>query len=553
MAVRVYISYGGSETEWDYQINTLAIHDEIGSRLSGSVGIYCPASDDIPVVGQPIRVADDSLGNLIGGTIDQVQADFLSGTEGSKCNLTILGWDALMDRHGLETSVTYTDWKAGLILKDLFANTTISGESVVTGLIIALPGGNINCVEDGPTITITLANQSIASCVSAIIGMCAGYYCKIDSDKVLQFHRYATIPAPFGFSDGDVSKRFLAPLNVTWTREKYANRFVGVLKAYLGDTVTENIVGDGATRSFFISQPIAITPTIAVATRTDVGTQYTTYVAAAETVIPLPMAIADGTPVVAVDATPTTAFTFAVDDAFITMDAPTTGTVTVTFLYHTGVFYAATPVAVTVGPAGGPTANFYWTVNSTEVTQDAGLSLITSDQFVQVTYQSSAPQTIVRENAAEIAARAAIEGGTGIYTQFWSWDDPISSEMASASGQAYVDTYCHLPAVITGSTRYIGLQSAMGATFTYAYITLADGTHPLNSTTFILQSVDLADFNGQLRWGFKAVNGALVPFGIQALAELLGASGGASLAFAGTTPAPLPSSRRGDFLELVGV
>ena len=525
MAVRVYISYANVDTEWQYRIGTLSGTDATGERNTFSVTVFSSAGSNVPIVGQPIRICDDTLGNLFGGTINEVVATFFQGSGAVDLALSCSSWDALCDRHDIEEAQTYTATAAGDVIRAIFALSTIKGEGVY-----------LTNVVSGPSITASFQYQTVASALDTICQMCPGYYWKIDADKVLTFGLLSGTAAPFNFTEH--SDHMLGPPTITWTREKYANRFIGVLTKYIGDTTTEQLQGDGVSKDFNVSAPIAEIPTISVCSavyntasltetfsadgsRTDYYLPTTIYSVSSVTLNGSPQSVG----------TSGSDWNYISGTSVISQNVPAAGTVVVEYDHWDGTFLLGTPVVQTVGASGGSGFQWYWTAESTTVSQDALETTLTGDEAVVVVYKPLMSQTIYKSNTSEIAARAAIEGGTGLYTEVWTYGDQIGFAAADAMAQGYVTNYSSIPLIFEQSTRYIGITSGQHLTVTISNVRLTDGSYPLVSTTFVVQSVGLQDVNGDLRWNIRAVNGALIPYGYQALAQMMtspssGVSGG---------------------------
>jgi len=92
-------------------------------------------------------------------------------------------------------------------------------------------------------------------------------------------------------------------------------------------------------------------------------------------------------------------------------------------------------VAKTVGLQGIDVGkDFYWQVNSVSIGQDSGAAKIPSGYIISFSYVGQFPDQVIRNNLAEQAARAAIEGGTGIVV---SIDD--GQGMLSSNAIVYAD------------------------------------------------------------------------------------------------------------------
>ena len=115
-------------------------------------------------------------------------------------------------------------------------------------------------------------------------------------------------------------------------------------------------------------------------------------------------------------------------------------------------------VAATVGIRDVDTGkDFYWSKHSAEIVPETGAARVAGDSVV-VTYTGEFEQVVIRENAAEIADRTSIEGGTGVYE--WLTGDGVSLNTL-ASAQAYadglIDRNAPIPSVVTIEADDAGL------------------------------------------------------------------------------------------------
>lgn len=116
--------------------------------------------------------------------------------------------------------------------------------------------------------------------------------------------------------------------------------------------------------------------------------------------------------------------------------------------------------AQTVGILGVETGkDWYWNSNSTEIVQDDGASALTAGQTLAVTYQGQFPIVVSARNDIEIAARAAIEGGSGEYANVDHDPTINSSTIALTKAQALLARYGSIEDVVEWETTDAGLRA----------------------------------------------------------------------------------------------
>jgi hypothetical protein len=119
--------------------------------------------------------------------------------------------------------------------------------------------------------------------------------------------------------------------------------------------------------------------------------------------------------------------------------------------------------------------DWYWNVGQAQVSQDdAGVVLAaptaaadpTTGDRIRVTYRGTFPVLVRYEDPLEIAARAAVEGGSGIYETVESRPSIDSAQMAIDTARALVDRYGRIGSVLTGRTDRPGFAPGQLATVT---------------------------------------------------------------------------------------
>ena len=157
--------------------------------------------------------------------------------------------------------------------------------------------------------------------------------------------------------------------------------------------------------------------------------------------------------------------------------------------------------AATLGVAGYDDDlgyDFYWSYGS-PLLEYRGVADI-SGNVVMFSYQGLFPILVRQDLDSEIAARAVIEGGTGLYEGIA--DEPQINDQATAETKAlaYLRKYGVVPDIVRFETRLPGLRPGM----------LIDINVPLFGIDdeFLIQSMRIRDDGGALTWySIEAVSG----------------------------------------------
>lgn len=158
-------------------------------------------------------------------------------------------------------------------------------------------------------------------------------------------------------------------------------------------------------------------------------------------------------------------------------------------------------VSQTVGLHGIDTGkNFYYTVDSSSIVRDDSGAPLSSADALSVTYVGRYPSVVEAQIDAEVAARMAIEGGTGVY-QSLKTDRNLNDILAQTNlAKSLLVRYGFIPVQLKIVTDVIGIRSGQLITCNF----------PLNNVTgnFIVQSVMGDDQQGAfMRYSVTLVNG----------------------------------------------
>ncbi len=147
-------------------------------------------------------------------------------------------------------------------------------------------------------------------------------------------------------------------------------------------------------------------------------------------------------------------------------------------------------VAKTVGIAGMDTGkDWYWNKSHTEITQDTGGTVLTTADKLRVTFQGRVPIIVQGELNAEIVARAAVEGGSGIHEARDDRPDIDDLDLATDTTNALLARHGSIGRTITVETLVSGYRAGQLVAITHA-------RHGLAGETFLVSAVRGRDWLG---------------------------------------------------------
>jgi hypothetical protein len=180
--------------------------------------------------------------------------------------------------------------------------------------------------------------------------------------------------------------------------------------------------------------------------------------------------------------------------------------------------------------------DFYWQINSTTIRQDSGGTPLVFGDTLAVTYQGFVtkilgPSIPSLANSASIAARSAIEGGTGYYDTYIAVPTPSTLAGGTSLGASIVNYFGDVPSKVEVQSYRGGLRPGQNITVNLPEIGAA-GTYMVFSAAL--------DCSGNLMlWTYELVAGALLGDYRQALKNLAGGSQTASGSVS-ASPGPIP-------------
>lgn len=185
------------------------------------------------------------------------------------------------------------------------------------------------------------------------------------------------------------------------------------------------------------------------------------------------------------------------------------------------------PVPQTVGIDGVDTGkDYYWQVNSKTIRQDSGATILVFGNTLAVTYQGFVSKVIgpsipSLSNGTSIAARAAVEGGTGYYDLYVTVSTPSTLASGTTLGASLVNYFGDVPSKVEVQGYRGGLRPGHNITVNLPEIGAV--------ATYLVFSVTLDCADNLMLWSYELYTGALIGDYRASLKNLTSGGGGNSI------------------------
>ena len=140
-----------------------------------------------------------------------------------------------------------------------------------------------------------------------------------------------------------------------------------------------------------------------------------------------------------------------------------------------------------VDPAGSH--DWYWNSGNVQIVQDDSATPLTSTDTLAVLYQGSFPIVIGQADSVEIAARAAVEGGTGVYEEVAEDATIDSMDLAIDKAGGLLRKYGRVPRRVTFEIDHDGLKPGQ-------LITMGAPLHEVTGQ-YLVETVSISDVPGR--------------------------------------------------------
>ncbi len=173
------------------------------------------------------------------------------------------------------------------------------------------------------------------------------------------------------------------------------------------------------------------------------------------------------------------------------------------FPAHTEPVVTVNGVPKSVGIQGVETGqDWYWNKGESELTQDDAAAALTSADTLAATYTGEYPLIVVSSNDNAIAARAAVEGGSGVYEEIIDDESLDTVDLANDKAAALLRRYGRIPERIDFQTDTTGLRAGQ-------LVSILSPDNGVDGDYFI-ESIDASDpgaADGRIRHDVTAILG----------------------------------------------
>ena len=196
--------------------------------------------------------------------------------------------------------------------------------------------------------------------------------------------------------------------------------------------------------------------------------------------------------------------------------------------------------------AGTVTDGFYWAPNSTAITEDISGNTLTACSLT-VTYLPIVSSLLTYYNTAAIAARQAIEGGSGEHDSYTTSSGTLPILTSGITlAQIIAEYFAAVSQAINVVTYRSGLQTGQSITVDLPGIAA--------SGSYVIDSVSMTDVGNVLKWTVSILAGAAIGDWRTAFKNLTGAGGNSitALGGAGVTGAAAATNITTQYVTVAG-
>ena len=423
--------------------STLQARDTFSFRYQSLHSSASPSTTFAPVEGQPVLLVDDALGEIFGGLLDQVMLTNIPGDTGIYADCLGITYDVLLSKR--TTGVPTGTGSPPQPNAGVFTSQTLGQIATYLVSLAADDGVTISTVS-GPVIP--SYQVTYATLYDALDQICqlasdatAQYKWYTDSRRVVHVVQIGTIAAPWNLSYSDSSDKNALQLASGGTDG-------GITVTFTKQNYANRVIVKIGTLSAGI--------TTETFTGNGTATQF-------ETQQPLSAA-----PIVSIE-----------------ISSP------------------LSDVLQTVGVLGIDTGKqWYWNLGSNVITQDPSGVPLPADQSLIVTYQGQDQGVVISSNSAEIARRAAVEGGTGIYELVQDAGTPASLADAQTLAAALSNSLGVIPETVAYGIYRGGLQIGQTQRIDLLQMGVSDN--------FVIDSATMTIQGNFVLWNITATRGPTV-------------------------------------------
>jgi hypothetical protein len=234
---------------------SLRIEDQLNARNICEFTLFDSTGAARPLVGQAVVLTLDGTRRFAGTVHSYRERNVTSRTSNTvrQFNIRCVDPNSFCDRH-IHAEV-YDNMEFVDIVRDI-AVTHLYPDGIILDPTTA----------DGPTIEFYAANYISVAQIFDELSEMTGYYWYIDYDYVLHFIDRTSMTAPYSLN-ASTPVDLVETLDIEHTQAQYRNfQYIRGGKAVTDLQLTETMKGDGETKTFTTSLPVASTPTVSIDT-----------------------------------------------------------------------------------------------------------------------------------------------------------------------------------------------------------------------------------------------------------------------------------------------
>lgn len=220
---------------------------------SATIRTVDPAGSYLPAVGNLVEVQDDLGGptrTLFGGSINEVERSrYNLSIPVLETNCACVGKAARLEQR-LAGYYEFTGKTGGYIVGQILANS-LTGD---------ISEASPSLIETGPVVDSLVLDYPTCRAALNAVNDLTGYEDYIRPDGTLSWFLASSNTCPVSITDGSNTRK----ITTRETREDFCNRVTIKVANALRDPETDYFTGDGATKSFNVTNPLAQAPEIFV-------------------------------------------------------------------------------------------------------------------------------------------------------------------------------------------------------------------------------------------------------------------------------------------------
>ena len=522
--------------------SSVRISSTINSRSTASFMLRDTTGALDVAVGRSVQMYDAVATSVFGGTVEEVRKRILDDNTGVELQLSCVSHEQRLDKRVVQSKI-YTDTNCGAVVADLITSFA-DGEGIfLDGPSTVQAGADVDQI-------IYDYDRRLSDVLDELASL-SGFVWWVDPDGYLFFVSRTFDSAPWTLTNTDIQR---GTANVTRSRSGVVNRLWQRVNWAAKAETYNFFTGDGSTRLFTLldgsSQPnpvnrierilLSVTTGASVGFTANAGTD--TLNATGHPFVNGYQVRVQNTGGDLPDGLSSAQTYFVINKAADTFQVSHTSGGTAVAIDDAGTgthfaFVAGGTREVSWGVDGTDEGKeYWWKPGSAVIRQDNAEVILTATDTLEVWYRALGDDVFMTDDAAAIAARAAIEG-TGIYEHIADDQSAVLLHEAVVRAEAYVAAYKNTALTVEFQTVRAGLRPGQ--------ILPATVTVPAVSGNWLVESVgyvaDLSAGENEFRCSVKIIDGSRIGGWLAFWEKLAGhLTHGAGISLGGSTENPAP-------------